>query len=197
MQRRAKITGVVLAGGQGSRMGGRDKGLVSLKGRALFLHVLETLRPQVNQLVISANRHTDIYQQAGVPVITDSLPDYQGPLAGMLAVMEAVESEWFLFSPCDTPNIPSNLLTFLWSGLNDPAVLAVWVNDGERDHPGIALVHQSVKVALRDYLLAGERRVMQFLRSIGGRAVVFDRSRDQFANINTLNDLYDWQGSEK
>ena len=196
MQRLAKITGVVLAGGRGSRMGGKDKGLVLLNGVALFHFVLETLRPQVDQLVISANRHIEIYQQAGVPVITDSLPDYPGPLAGMLAVMEAVESEWFLFSPCDTPNIPSNLASCLWDGLGDPAVSAVWVNDGERDHPGIALIHRSVKVALRAYLSTGERRVMQFLLSIGGRAIVFDKALTYFLNINTLDELSHWQESE-
>lgn len=196
MQRQAKITGVVLAGGQGSRMGGKDKGLVLLNGIALFRYVLETLRPQVNQLVISANRNLDIYQKAGVPVITDSLPDYPGPLAGMLAVMEAVESEWFLFSPCDTPNIPSDLASSLWDGLGNPMVQAVWVNDGGRDHPGIALIHHSVKVALRAYLSAGERRVMQFLLSIGGRAIVFDNARTYFLNINTLSDLSHWQESK-
>ena len=196
MQPLAKVTGVVLAGGQGSRMSGKDKGLVLLNGIALFRYVLETLRPQVGQVVISANRHIDIYQQAGVPVIADSLPDYPGPLAGMLAVMEAVESEWFLFSPCDTPNIPSDLACSLWDGLGDPAISAVWVNDGERDHPGIALIHHSVKGILRDYLSAGERRVMQFLRSIGGRAVVFDNSSNHFTNINTLDELSHWQESK-
>jgi len=193
----AKITGVVLAGGQGNRMGGKDKGLVLLNDIELFRYVLETLRPQVDRLAISANRHIDRYQQAGVPVITDSLPDYPGPLAGMLAVMEAVESEWFLFSPCDTPNIPSDLAACLWDSLKDSRVSAVWVNDGERDHPGIALIHHSVKVALRAYLSAGERRVMQFLLSIGGRAVVFDKALTHFANINTLDELSHWQESEQ
>ncbi|WP_300000886.1 molybdenum cofactor guanylyltransferase MobA [uncultured Cedecea sp.] len=195
MQQRAKITGVVLAGGQGSRMGGEDKGLVLLNGIALFQYVLETLRPQVSQLAISANRHIDIYQQAGVPVIADSLPDYPGPLAGMLAVMEAIKSEWFLFVPCDTPNIPSHLVSSLWDGLGNPAIAAVWVNDSERDHPGIALVHHSARVALRAYLFAGERRVMQFLRSIGGKAVIFDNSLTDFANINTFDELSNWQES--
>lgn len=196
MQRLGKITGVVLAGGRGSRMGGQDKGLVLLNGVALFQHVLDALRPQVNQLVISANRHIDLYQRSGIPVIVDALPDYPGPLAGMLAVMEAVESEWFLFSPCDTPNIPYNLASRLWEGLGEPPVPAVWVNDGERDHPGTALIHHSVNAALKDYLSAGERRVMQFLRSIGGRTVVLNNAPDQFANINTLDELSHWQESE-
>ena len=197
MKRFAKITGVVLAGGRGRRMGGKDKGLVLLNGIALFQHVLEALRPQVDQVVISANRHTEIYRQAGVPVITDSLPDYPGPLAGMLAVMEAVESEWFLFCPCDTPNIPNYLLSRLWNGIGEPPVCAVWVNDGERDHPGIALIHHSVKAALKTYLATGERRVMQFLFSVNGHAVMLDNALTQFTNINTLDELSYWQDSKK
>lgn len=196
MQQQAKITGVILAGGRGSRMGGQDKGLVLLNGIALFQHVVEALSPQVNQLVISANRHIDIYQQTGLPVIADSLPDYPGPLAGMLAVMETVDSEWFLFSPCDTPNIPVDLVSHLWAGLGDPPVSAVWVNDGERDHPGTVLINHSVKAALKDYLLSGERRVMQFLLRVGGQAVVMNNRLTHFANINTLDELSHWQESD-
>lgn len=196
MQQLVKITGVVLAGGRGSRMGGQDKGLVLLNSVALFQYVLEALRPQVNQLVISANRNIDIYQQTGVPVIADSLPDYPGPLAGILAVMESIESEWFLFSPCDTPNIPTNLVSSLWKGLGDPPLPAVWVNDGERDHPGTVLIHHSAKAALKRYLNAGERRVMQFLLSLGGRAIVLDQSLNRFTNINTLDELSHWQESK-
>lgn len=193
MQRFPNITGVVLAGGRGSRMGGQDKGWVLLNGMALFRHVLEALRPQVSQLVISANRHINEYQQQGIPVIPDALPDYPGPLAGMLAVMEEIECEWFLFCPCDTPNIPTDLASRLWQGLGEPPVSAVWVNDGERDHPGTALIHHSVKKALTSYLSAGERRVMPFLLSVGGHAVVLDKTPSYFANINTLDDLSHWQ----
>lgn len=196
MRRLTKITGVVLAGGRGSRMHGQDKGLVLLNGIALFQHVLTALRPQVEQVVISANRHREIYRQAGVPVIVDSLPDYQGPLAGMLAVMEAIESEWFMFSPCDTPNIPNYLVSRLWDALGEPPVSAVWVNDGQRDHPGTVLIHRSVKTALKAWLATGERRVMPFLFSVNGHAVVMDNTLDNFANINTQDELSRWQRSD-
>lgn len=189
MQRRVTITGVVLAGGRGSRMNGQDKGLMILNGRELYRHVAEVLRPQVDRLVISANRHIARYRQSGLPVIEDSMPGYQGPLAGMLAVMEETESEWFLFSPCDTPNIPADLFSQLWQGLGEPPAAAVWVNDGERDHPGTALVHHSVQTLLKSYLSAGERRVMQFLRRAGGHAVLLPDAKERFTNINTPDEL--------
>jgi molybdopterin-guanine dinucleotide biosynthesis protein A len=107
------ITGVVLAGGRGSRMGGIDKGLQLLKGKALWRHVADALQPQVTKLVISANRNLDCWRSSGYPIITDSLNDFPGPLAGMLSVMHQVEGEWFLFCPCDTPFIPSFLATRL------------------------------------------------------------------------------------
>lgn len=191
MQRLADITGVVLAGGRGSRMGGRDKGLALLNGQPLFQHVLNGLRPQVGNVVISANRSLDVYRQSAVPVIPDSIADYQGPLAGMLAVMEQMESEWLLFCPCDTPHIPADLAHRLWHARE--SALAIWVNDGHRDHPGVALLHRTLHLPLREYLLAGERRVMQFLRSIGGHSVLFNGQAACFTNINTLEELSQWQ----
>lgn len=108
------ITGVVLAGGRATRMGGIDKGLQALNGRPLWRHVAEALAPQVDELVISANRHLEQWRASGYPVFRDIQEGYQGPLAGMLAVMQQVASPWFVFCPCDTPFIPS----FWWSDLS-------------------------------------------------------------------------------
>ncbi|VEC02100.1 molybdopterin-guanine dinucleotide biosynthesis protein MobA [Cedecea lapagei] len=191
MQRLTEVTGVVLAGGRGSRMGGNDKGLALLNGQPLFQHVLNALVPQVNRVVISANRNLEIYQQSGVPVIQDSIADYQGPLAGMLAALEQTDDEWLLFCPCDTPNIPDNLALKLWQMRGQSP--AVWVHDGQRDHPGIALLHRSLCLPLREYLQTGERRVMQFLLSTGGHAVSFNGKVACFTNINTLDELSRWQ----
>nr|WP_205247271.1 molybdenum cofactor guanylyltransferase MobA [Enterobacter sp. Ap-1006] len=191
VQRLTEVTGVVLAGGRGSRMGGNDKGLALLNGQPLFQHVLNVLKPQVGDVVISANRNLETYQQSGISVIQDSMSDYQGPLAGMLAVMEQTESEWLLFCPCDTPNIPAALARTLWQARGN--ALAIWANDGLRDHPGVALLHHSLCLPLREYLLAGERRVMHFLLSTGGHSVSFDGQAACFTNINTLDELSQWQ----
>ncbi len=191
MQRLTEITGVVLAGGRGSRMGGKDKGLALLNGKPLFLYVLQALEPQVSNIVISANRNIETYREQNVHVIEDSLADYQGPLAGMLAVIEAVESEWLLFCPCDTPNIPHDLALRLWQSRGNAQ--AVWANDGQRDHPGVTLIHRSLRPSLSEYLRSGERRVMQFLLSAGGHAVIFNNDKASFANINTPDELSQWQ----
>ncbi len=185
------ITGVVLAGGRATRMGGIDKGLQQLNGKALWRHVADSLETQVTNLVISANRNLDSWQGSGYPIITDSLNDFPGPLAGMLSVMQQIESEWFLFCPCDTPFIPSFLAERLIQQKKSSP--AVWVHDGERDHPAIALVNQEGIAERESYLAGGERRVMVFMRKIGGHSVDFSDVKSAFINVNTLNDLQSMQ----
>lgn len=187
MNQSEAITGVVLAGGKATRMGGKDKGLLELNGQPLWQHVAGKLAGQVDTVVISANRNLGVYQASGYPVIQDSLPGFPGPLAGMLAVMQQVNSAWFLFCPCDTPTIPKDLATRLRAGLNDAP--AVWVFDGERDHPAIALMHRQLVPFLTDYLASGERRVMVALRQAGGRAVDCSDIQSAFINVNTPEDL--------
>lgn len=185
------VTGVVLAGGQASRMGGQDKGLLQLNGKPLWQHVASSLLPQVDTLVISANRNIEEYQRSGFPVIPDTLANFPGPLAGMLSVMKSVDSTWFVFCPCDTPNVPSTVVSRLQAGIGDAP--AAWVNDTHRDHPTIALINQRVLPLLEAYLLSGERRVMVFLRQTGGHPVLFEDSAHHFANVNTPDDLAHWQ----
>ena len=185
------ITGVVLAGGRATRMGGVDKGLQLLNGRPLWRHVADTLEPQVARLVISANRHLERWHASGYPVYRDTQNDYPGPLAGMLAVMQQVDSPWFVFCPCDTPFIPSFLVErFLQQKASAPVV---WVHDGERDHPAVALVHRQIIPELEAYLAHGERRVMVFMRQVGGRPVNFSDVKSAFINVNTLEDLQQMQ----
>lgn len=185
------ITGVVLAGGKARRMGGADKGLLELDGKPLWKHVADNLLSQLGTVVVNANRHRNIYQKSGLRVIPDSLADFPGPLAGMLSVFLQEKGDWFLFCPCDTPYIPRDLVTRLKAQRNDSAV--VWVHDGERDHPTIALVNRSVQPLLQDYLQSGERRVMVFMRLAGGHAVDFSDQKDAFVNVNTPEELARWQ----
>lgn len=185
------ITGVILAGGKASRMGGQDKGLVVLKGKALWQHVADRLQPQVATLAISANRNITDYQSSGLPVFQDSISDFPGPLAGMLSVMQQAAGEWFLFCPCDTPFVPAYLAERLVAQRGEAPV--VWAHDGHRDHPAVALVHRSLASKIEDYLARGERRVMVFMREAGGHPVDFSDSQDAFSNVNTLDDLAHYQ----
>ncbi|AFJ48975.1 molybdenum cofactor guanylyltransferase MobA [Shimwellia blattae] len=187
----SQVQGAILAGGRATRMGGQDKGLILLNNQPLWQWVYQRLAPQTGGVVISANRNTEEYQKSGLAVIRDTIAGFPGPLAGMLSVLESVEGEWFLFAPCDVPGIPGDLAARLWAGKQGAP--AVWVHDGERDHPTIALLHRSLQPAMRAYLLAGERRVMVFLRQAGGMAVSFAGQRDLFVNVNTPEDLSAWQ----
>ena len=187
------ITGVVLAGGRATRMGGVDKGLQLLNGRPLWRHVADSLEPQVGRLVISANRNLEYWHTSGYAVYRDTQADFPGPLAGMLAIMQQVDSPWFVFCPCDTPFIPSFLVErFLQQKASAPVV---WVHDGERDHPAVALVHRQIIPELEAYLAHGERRVMVFMRQVGGRPVNFSDVKSAFINVNTLDELQQMQES--
>lgn len=187
MKANSQITGVVLAGGKASRMGGKDKGLMLLNGKPLWQHVADRLRPQVNSIVISANRNLPVYQASGLPIITDTLPGYPGPLAGILSVIQQVSAEWFLFCPCDTPFIPEFLAERLENKRHQAPV--VWVHDGERDHPAVVLVHRSLASKIEEYLARGDRRVMVFMREVGGHSVDFSDMKSAFHNMNTPQDL--------
>lgn len=168
-------------------MGGQDKGLMLLNGHPLWQHVAQALHKQVSDIAISANRNLDIYQKSGLPVVTDSLSGFLGPLAGMLSVMQQLPAEWFLFCPCDTPFIPDGLLARLVAQRQQAPV--VWVHDGDRDHPAVVLAHRSLAVKIEHYLARGERRVMVFMREVGGHSVDFSDQKTAFRNINTLDDL--------
>jgi len=183
------LTGVILAGGQGRRMGGQDKGLVLFNGIPLYQHVLQRLRPQVDIVMISANRNLDRYQASGCAVIADTLPDYPGPLAGMLSGLLAAQTEWVAFCSCDTPFVPVDFVAQLWRQREEAP--AVWARSTERDHPALALLHRSLAAPLASYLQRGERRLMQFLREQGGHAVTLSQNEAAFRNVNTPDDLED------
>lgn len=181
------LTGIILAGGQGRRMGGQDKGLVQLDGRPLYQHVLERLRPQVDIVMINANRNIDRYQLSGCRVVQDVFDGYPGPLAGIYSALVAIDGEWAAFCSCDTPAVPLNFVEKLAEQRGEAP--AVWVRSQSRDHPTLALIHRKMAVPLHDYLHAGERRLMHFLRDHGGHAVQLDNDEAAFRNINTPDDL--------
>lgn len=183
------ISAVILAGGKARRMEGRDKGLQLLGEKPLVEHILERLTPQIHNISINANRNQDAYAQWGYPVFSDELPDFQGPLSGMLTALSRAETNFVLFVPCDTPFFPLNLLEKLKSAVKNHRTLLAYACDEEREHPTFCLMSVSLKDKLRDYLSSGERRLLQFMRENGGISVQFDTNEGQFLNFNTLDDL--------
>lgn len=181
----ASITGLILAGGQGSRMGGRDKGLVAYRGRPLIDHVIERIAPQVDELLISANRNLAEYAQRGYRIVTDTLPDFQGPLAGILAGLQAASHEWVLTAPCDMPRLPADLAARMLAATQGHFIVVA--KDDARTHPTVMLIHTSLTERLEAYLQDGKRSVHGFHESAGFASVGFDAA--DMANINSLDEL--------
>ncbi|MDW5502711.1 molybdenum cofactor guanylyltransferase MobA [Pseudomonas lundensis] len=185
-----EITGIILAGGRATRMGGEDKGLVQVAGMPLYQYVLTRLRPQVGQIAISANRNQARYRESGLAVVSDLTPDFSGPLAGMLAGLKHATTEWVAFVPCDVPDFPATLVDQLWQQKGN--ALAAYASDGERAHPTLALLHTSLAPQLEEYLARGERKLMLFLDAVGAQQIAFNGQQTAFQNLNTQEDCQHW-----
>ncbi|MDP4302559.1 molybdenum cofactor guanylyltransferase MobA [Leptothrix discophora] len=198
---RLHITGLVLAGGQGRRMGGLDKGLQTRDGRPLARHAAERLAPQVGALAVNANRHLDAYAAWGWPVWPDELPEgvppHPGPLAGWLTGLRRCTTPWLLTVPCDTPAFPLDLAERLAAALQaDDAELAVAAtpdpaaaDDALYHQPVFCLARRELAGPLAQALAGGERRVMRWAASRRLAIVRFDDVA-AFDNLNTLADLH-------
>ena len=190
---REAITGLVLAGGRGQRLGGVDKGLQPWRGRPLADHALERLAPQVGHVMISANRNASAYAARVTRVLADASDDFPGPLAGILAGLRAAETPWLAVVPCDSPCLPLDLVERLAQGLAGAqgAVVQRLRTDGVlRLEPVCCLLSTALADDLAHYLAEGGRKVEGWL-SRHATPVLFDRPEDAaaFANINTLADL--------
>lgn len=185
----ADITGVVLAGGEGRRMGGRDKGLQLLDGRPLAACVLERLRPQVGQVLISANRNLERYREFGCPVIEDITPDFAGPLAGLQAAMARATTPLLLSAPCDSPYLPADLGLRLRAALQVARADLAVPRAGERVHRAFCLMRCELLPRLDAFLAGGGRKLGLWYESLNSIEVSFDDQAEAFRNINSLVDL--------
>ncbi len=181
------VSGIVLAGGLGRRMGGVDKGLQPLKGRAMIEHVLARLAPQVDEIVINANQNLERYSAFGHRVVPDRVGGFAGPLAGLHAGLGAVSRPLAVTVPCDSPFLPEDLVARLQRdlGANDLAV----AKTGDQPHPVFALVRRDVTANLEAFLAGGGRKIDTWYASLKVVEVSFDDEADAFRNINTLEEL--------
>ncbi len=184
-----EITGLILAGGLGRRMGGVDKGLQLLAGKQLVHHVVDRLAPQVGKLLINANRSLPDYSALGYPVVADTIPDFAGPLAGLHAGLAAADTPWVLTAPCDSPHLPLDLAERLLAGARaQGSELAIARSEG-RLHPVFCLCRTGLCSGLETFLQGGGRRVMQWCEENAVAIVDFDDQPMAFRNFNTLEDL--------
>jgi molybdopterin-guanine dinucleotide biosynthesis protein A len=194
------ITGVILAGGRGSRMGGVDKGLQNFNGVPLALHTQLRLSPQVGELLINANRNLAAYESFGVPVWPDaaSLGDYAGPLAGFLTALERCETPYMLTVPCDTPLFPHDLVARLTQALDadnaDIAMAAAREEDGQlRPQPVFCLMRSNLLESVVRFTHGGGRKIDAWTSQHKTSLVAFDLPGDDakaFFNANTLAELH-------
>ena len=194
------ITGLVLAGGRGLRMGGTDKGLQVLAGKPLALHALERLRPQVGALLVNANRNTAAYATFGVPVCPDTVEGFAGPLAGFLAGLAQCRTPWLLTVPCDSPRFPTDLAARLAAAaLSQDAEIAIALaTDHEapgaalRPQPVFCLLRSSLQDSLQRFVAEGGRKVGAWTALHRCATVPFNQPGDDphaFFNANTLDEL--------
>jgi molybdenum cofactor guanylyltransferase len=189
------ITALVLAGGRGRRMGGRDKGLLPFGDGVLIGHVLHGILPQVGCALISANRNQADYRRFGYPVLADPTDDYQGPLAGFLAGLEHMQTPYLLTLPCDGPIVVSDLAARLASGLVQADAEIAVAHDGRRLQPVYALLHRTVLPGLRIAMQQGERKIDRWYPRNRWVTVDFSDVPEQFSNINTPEDYASAGGS--
>jgi len=193
---RDDITGLILAGGRGSRMGGADKGLQNHLGIPLAMHALMRLEPQVGHIMINANRNLGAYDSFGVPVWPDALPDYPGPLAGFLAGLERCETAYLVTVPCDTPNFPTDLVERLAIALTEQdaeiAMAATRGPDGIQVQPVFCLMHTSLMESLVRFTQSGQRKIDRWTAQHRCAEVLFDDDA-AFFNANTAEELQQLQ----
>lgn len=183
---RRMITGVILAGGRSSRMGGLDKGLLEVNGVPMVTYIVDALHSQVGKLLINANRNLGVYARLGeCEVVSDAVGDFAGPLAGMASAMEAARTPLVLTVPCDSPLLAPNLAQRLYEALSDQEAEIAVAIDGKRIQPVFALLHCDLQPSVVAYLEAGERKIDRWYATHRVVEVDFSDYPEMFHNINT------------
>ena len=183
------FTGVVLAGGQGSRMGGVDKGLQPFRGKPMVAHVLERLAPQVAEVLINANRNPEEYARFGYRVIADEIEGFAGPLAGFERGLAHASQPLVVTVPCDSPFLPADLVARLHAALLMTGSQLAVAKTGSQAHPVFSLMRRDVHESLRAVLSSGQRKIDKWYAALKVAEVAFDDESDAFLNINTREEL--------
>ena len=186
---KTEITGVILAGGKARRMGGGDKGLVDLCGKPLVEHALAALSPQVNTIIINANRNQDRYTIYGYPVVADNRQGFLGPLAGMLSCLQQARTEFMVSAPCDSPLLPDDLVARLFRQLSDDEAEISVAHNGDRIQPVFTLMPISLAPSMQAFLDGGGRKIDRWFEQHKLAVTDFSDKPECFRNINNPADL--------
>lgn len=183
------ITGVILAGGQGRRMGSVDKGLKPLRGKPMVQWVLERFSPQVDEVLINANQNLDVYAKFGHHVVPDEIGGFAGPLAGLHRGLSAATHDLIATVPCDSPFLPLDLIERLYAALNEKQADLAVARTGDQPHPVFCLCRKSVLPGLTAFLESGGRKIDAWYAALKVAEVQFDDEAEAFSNINTVEEL--------
>jgi len=183
------VTGLILAGGQGRRMGGVDKGLQPLRGKPMVAWVLERLAPQVDEVIINANQHQDEYARFGHRIAPDRIEGFAGPLAGLQAGLQSAGHPLLVTVPCDSPFLPRDLVERLRAALDAANAELAVAKTGTQPHPVFSLVRVSVLPGLTEFLERGGRKIDTWYAALKVVEVPFDDEAEGFSNINTRDEL--------
>lgn len=182
----SEISAVVLAGGRARRMGGRDKGLVTVDDRPMVQHIVQRIAPQVGTVLISANRNLEAYSRLGdYKVIPDELGEFEGPLAGMASALQVIDTPYLLTVPCDSPLLSDDLACRLFDALHDNDAEISVACDGKRLQPVFNLLRRNLLPSLLSYLESGERKIDRWYARHRTASADFSDRCDMFLNINT------------
>jgi len=181
---KSQITAIILAGGKGRRLGGQDKGLVEYQGKPLIQHVLDKITPQVDSVMINANRNHESYATFGYEIISDDLSDFQGPLAGFAIAMQASKTDFILTMPCDGPHLPDDYVERLSTATKDNKTIVV-AHDGKRLQPVHALIPASLIDSLLKFLESGDRKIDRWYAQNEMVTADFSDQPNVFFNVNT------------
>ena len=184
-----KITALILAGGRGSRMGSVDKGLQLFKGMPMVAHVLERMSPQVDEVIINANRSIDQYAAFGHRVVPDTIDGFAGPLAGLHVGLMQATTPLLVTAPCDSPFLPLDLVTRLHTAMELGNVDLAVAKTYDQVHPVFCLVKRDLEPHLREFLASGQRKIDKWYATLRVVEVQFDDQESAFANINTEAEL--------
>jgi molybdopterin-guanine dinucleotide biosynthesis protein A len=187
------VTGLILAGGKGSRMGGVDKGLQTFRGRRLIDHVYERFAPQVAGVIINANQNHEAYRTFGVRVVSDAISGFAGPLAGMHAGLSVSKRPFLASVPCDSPFLPADLIARLYARIDETGAELAVAKTGDQPHPVFSIMRRGVLDHLSDFLKEGGRKIDAWYATLNVVEVAFDDEAEAFSNINTLDELASYE----
>ena len=193
MSSKNNVTGLILAGGRAQRMGGIDKGLIPFKGKPLIESAIALLQPQVEHILINANRNLEQYAKYGYPVLPDEKQNFSGPLAGFLVGLKHCTTTYMLTSPCDSPLLPSDLTVKMMTELERGGFDLVYASSKEANQkiwaqPVFCLMRRDLSRSLESFLSAGDLKIDQWFKKIKASTVVFENAI-AFSNVNTPEEL--------